>query len=246
MTPSQPMSQAELPRPDEPFWSWLDAALLFALAVPCLFISVLLSKGLLALAPAPPSDAVKAITLQFTAYALWFGVLILLLKTRYDQPFWRSLGCKVPWRGMLVTLLTGPTLVLVVAVLGQLLRTPVIDNSIERMLHGLVSILVVGFFASTLGPLAEELIFRGFLQPLMIRSLGVVFGIVFSSLPFALLHGPQYSWNWQHIVLLVLASSVFGYTRHRTGSTAASTLVHATYNLTFFAGFVLQRKDLFS
>lgn len=207
---------------------------------------MLLSKGLFALAPAPPSDAVKAITLQFTAYALWFGVLILLLKTRYDQPFWRSLGWKVPWGGMLVTLFAGPVLVLVVAVLGQLLRTPVIDNSIERMLHGLVSILVVGFFASTLGPLAEELIFRGFLQPLMIRSLGVVFGIVFSSLPFALLHGPQYSWNWQHIVLLVLASSVFGYTRHRTGSTAASTLVHATYNLTFFAGFVLQRKDLFS
>lgn len=246
MTPSQPMGREELPGPDAPFWSWLDAALLFALAVPCLFISVLLSKGLFALSPEPPSDAVKAITLQFTAYALWFGVLILLLKTRYDQPFWRSLAWRLPWRGMLTTLFTGPALVLVVAVLGQLLNTPVIDNSIERMLHGRMSILVVGFFASTLGPLAEELIFRGFLQPLMIRSLGVALGIVFSSLPFALLHGPQYSWNWQHIVLLVLASSVFGYTRHRTGSTAASTLVHATYNLTFFAGFLLQRKDLFS
>lgn len=246
MTEPESMIAEEEPRPEVPFWSWLDAAVLFALAVPCLFGAVFLSKGIFALAPVPSSDAVKAITLQFTAYALWFGVLILLLKTRYEQPFWRSLGWIVPWARMGVTLFAGPVLVLLVAVLGQLMNTPVIDNSIEKLLHGRMAILVVGFFASTLGPLAEELIFRGFLQPLMIRSLGVAGGILGSSLPFALLHGPQYSWSWQHIVLLVLASSVFGYTRHRTGSTAASTLVHATYNLTFFAGFLLQRKELFS
>ncbi|WP_321474312.1 type II CAAX endopeptidase family protein [uncultured Paludibaculum sp.] len=246
MTQPQTMPPDEAPRPSQPFWSWIDAALVFTLAVPCLFLSALLSKGLFALASSPPSDAAKAITLQFVAYVLWFGVLILLLKIRYDEPFWPSLGWRVPWPGMGPTLFAGPFLVFAVAILGQLLHTPVIDNSIEKMLHGRMSILLVGFFASTLGPLAEELIFRGFLQPLMIRTFGIAAGILFSSLPFALLHGPQYSWSWQHIVLLVLASSVFGFTRHRTGSTAASTLVHATYNLTFFAGFLLQRKELFS
>lgn len=246
MTQPQPMPSGEASRPDQPFWSWIDAAVVFALAVPCLFLSALLSKGLFALAPGQPSDAGKAITLQFLAYALWFGVLILLLKTRYDEPFWSSLGWRVPWPRMGLTVFAGPMLVVTVAVLGQLLNTPVIDNSIEKLLHGRMSILLVGFFATTLGPLAEELIFRGFLQPLMIRTFGIAAGILLSSLPFALLHGPQYSWSWQHIVLLVLASTVFGYTRHRTGSTAASTLVHATYNLTFFAGFLLQRKELFS
>lgn len=246
MTQPGSLFAEEGPRPAHPFWSWIDAALLFALAVPCLFLSALLSKGLFALASAPPSVAMKAITLQFGAYALWFGVLVLLLKTRYDEPFWASLGWKVPWPRMGLTIFAGPLLVLTVAVLGQVLNTPQIDNSIEKMLHGRMSILLVGFFATTLGPLAEELIFRGFLQPLMMRTFGVAAGIVLSSLPFALLHGPQYSWSWQHIVLLVLASTVFGFTRHRTGSTAASTLVHATYNLTFFAGYLLQRKELFS
>jgi membrane protease YdiL (CAAX protease family) len=246
MTQPQPMPPGEASGPDQPFWSWIDAALIFTLAVPCMFLALLLCKGVFALAPAPPSDAVKAITPQFTAYALWFGVLVLLFKTRYDEPFWRSLGWRIPWPRMGLTLFAGPVLVVTVAVLGQLLNTPAGDNTIEKLLHGRMSILLVGFFATTLGPLAEELIFRGFLQPLMIRTFGIAAGIVLSSLPFALLHGPQYSWNWQHIVLLVLASAVFGFTRHRTGSTAASTLVHATYNLTFFAGFLLQRKELFS
>ena len=103
---------------------------------------------------------------------------------------------------------------------------------------------MVGFFATTLGPLAEELVFRGFLQPLMMRTFGTAAGIVLASLPFSLAHGPQYSWSWRHVLLLFLASVVFGVVRWRTGSTAASTLVHATYNLTFFTGFLLQRKDL--
>jgi membrane protease YdiL (CAAX protease family) len=115
---------------------------------------------------------------------------------------------------------------------------------VARLLRDRWSILLVGTFAVTLGPLAEELIFRGFLQPLAVRSFGQWAGITLASAPFALLHGPQYAWNWQHMLLLFLASFVFGYTRHRTGSTAASTVVHATYNLTFFVGYLAQRREL--
>jgi membrane protease YdiL (CAAX protease family) len=128
--------------------------------------------------------------------------------------------------------------------LGSLLRTPNLDSPMQRLLEDKQSIALVGVFATTLGPLAEELIFRGFFQPLLVAKLGSIVGIAAASLPFALLHGPQYSWTWQHIVLLFMASLTFGVVRHRTGSTAASTMVHATYNLTFFTGFLLQRKEL--
>lgn len=230
--------------PEKPIWNWVDALLLIGATVPSVLAALLLSQALFIFLPSPPSDAVRALTAQFSAYALWFASLWLLLKLRYDEPFWASLGWRVPWPRMGLTLMLGPLLVVSVALLGELMHTPVIDNAIQRLLRDRLSIVLVGFFATTLGPLAEELIFRGFFQPLAIRATGVVAGISLASLPFALLHGPQYSWSWRHILLLFLASATFGAVRHLARSTAASTLVHAAYNLTFYIGFLLQRKDL--
>jgi membrane protease YdiL (CAAX protease family) len=59
------------------------------------------------------------------------------------------------------------------------------------------------------------------------------------------MHGPQYGWSWQHVVLVGVAGVVFGMVRHKTGSTAAAAAIHATYNLTFFAAFVFQRGKQF-
>jgi membrane protease YdiL (CAAX protease family) len=65
-------------------------------------------------------------------------------------------------------------------------------------------------------------------------------GLLVTALPFSLLHGPQYNWSWQRLLVLTLASIAFGLIRHRTGSTAASSLTHAAYNLTFLAGMLMQ------
>jgi len=34
---------------------------------------------------------------------------------------------------------------------------------------------------------------------------------------------------------------VFGYTRHKTGSTAAAAMVHVSYNITLAVGFLIQK-----
>jgi membrane protease YdiL (CAAX protease family) len=240
-TPAPP----PLPRRD-PFWSWPDAWMLAVLTVPCFALALALTHGVFLLLPRMPGEAVRVLSMQFAAYGFWFGALWLILRQRYHAPFWSSLGWRFPWPNMALTGILGPALVVVVAVLGEALHTPVIDNAVARLLRDRWSILLVGAFAVTLGPLAEELIFRGFVQPLAVRSFGKWAGITLASAPFALLHGPQYAWNWQHVLLLFLASFVFGYTRHRTGSTAASTVVHATYNLTFFVGYLAQRRELLS
>lgn len=227
-----------------PFWGWSDVALFASLALPCIFLASALTRLLFLCSPTPPGEATRAMTLQALGYIMWFVGLWLLLKLRYDQPFWRSMGWRVPWPYPGWTLLLGPVLVLVILGLGALLRTPVIDNSIQQLLRDRWSVILVGAFAVTIGPLAEELMFRGFLQPVAMRTFGSWAGIALASAPFALLHGPQYQWSWQHIALLFLASYTFGVVRWRAGSTAASTLVHAGYNLTFYLGYVLQRKDL--
>jgi membrane protease YdiL (CAAX protease family) len=109
------------------------------------------------------------------------------------------------------------------------------------LLRDRVSLILVGAVAVTLGPLCEELAFRGFLLPLLIRSLSALPGILITALLFASLHGPEYAWSWRHLLLITLAGVAFGWMRYRSGSTATATVMHAAYNLTFFVGMVAQR-----
>jgi len=53
--------------------------------------------------------------------------------------------------------------------------------------------LLIGVFGVTIGPLCEELIFRGFLMPLLTRSFGALPASA-AAVPFALMHGEEYAW----------------------------------------------------
>jgi uncharacterized protein len=234
------------PRPQYPFWGYQDLVLFFGAAFPSLVIAALLVRVVRGVFPnIPASKSFDALIVQFFGYCLLFLCLYLMFRVRYGQPFWASLAWWGSRRGIAIALFAGPFLALTVAVIGLLLEQPEIDNPFQGFLRERLSIVLFGVFVTTLGPLFEELAFRGFLQPLLSRSLGPVMGILLGSVPFALLHGPQYGWSWQHIALIGVASAVFGIVRHVTGSTAAAAGMHATYNLTFFMGFVFQRGTQF-
>lgn len=229
--------------PAHPFWTWRDALLFGGMALPCFALATALAQGLFRLFPVEPA-APRLMTMQFAGFGLWFLALYAMLRVRYGQPFWASMGWRVPWPGMVLTALAGPALAVAVAVSGMLLKTPEIQSSIHLLMRDRWSALLIGVLAATLAPLFEELLFRGFLLPLLVRSTGAAAGVVLCSLPFTLLHGPQYHWTWQHMALLFLASSAFCVIRLRTGSTAAAALAHSTYNLTFFVVYVLSGKVL--
>ena len=114
----------------------------------------------------------------------------------------------------------------------------------KQLLTDRLSLTLMGVAAATLGPLCEELAFRGFLFPLLARSMGAALGIVVTALPFTLLHGPQYGWSWRHLLFVMIAAMSFTWVRHRSGSTAASTVTHATYNMIFFVLYLFQAKEL--
>jgi len=128
--------------------------------------------------------------------------------------------------------------------LAPLLRAKDIDvNLLRQMLSDPVARPMLIAFGITIGPLVEEMLFRGILLPVAMRGLGVAGALALTSVPFALIHGPQYSWSWQHILLLVFVSVAFGMIRLRSGSTMASTLTHAAYNLMMFAAYFITTKD---
>ncbi len=81
-----------------------------------------------------------------------------------------------------------------------------------------------GLLAVVVAPALEELIFRGFAQPLLSRYLGAAGGILVSSLLFSALHGLS---AFGPILALSL---VLGWLRWRTGGLAAPLLVHGLHN----------------
>ena len=224
------------------YWNWFDLAVFFLLAPPSMVAGFALVNLVYTLFPGSlPTRAAMLLPAQFTAYGLWFAGLYLLLKLRYGRPFWRSLGWRIPESGLVRSFLHGPTLAVVIGVLGYVLKTPDIQMPIKDLMTDATSIALVGIFATTLGPAFEELAFRGFLLPLAAKSIRPWPAIVATALPFSALHGPQYAWSWRHLLLLTLASVAFGWVRYRSASTAAAAFTHAGYNLTFLIAYLVQR-----
>lgn len=221
-----------------PFWTYEDIGLMIGLVVPAMATAMLCGW---ALKPIFPNKAVASVVLQIVIYLVMLGGLAGMLRLRYRADFWPSMGWRIPWPLMLATLLAGPVLAIAMAALGYALQAPRGGMLMDDLLQDRLSIFAIGLGATTFGPLCEEILFRGFAQPLLVRDLGPAPGMLLCSLPFSLLHGPQYGWSWQHLVLLTLASLVFGWVRWRANSTAASTLLHSTYNLTFFMALLTQR-----
>lgn len=138
------------------------------------------------------------------------------------------------------------------------------DAPIEQLFRNPALIWFLALFGVVLGPLFEEFAFRGFLLPAIANAvdylriprdpdplvslerliawrssstfsaLALTVSTVITSLLFALLHAPQLGYTWPAVALLATVSAVLCLVRIRTGSVAASALVHGCYNLSIF------------
>jgi uncharacterized protein len=86
--------------------------------------------------------------------------------------------------------------------------------------------IAAGIFVVVIAaPLAEELLFRGFLQRSLLHHVPVWAAILISSFAFSLVHGQFYA-----IPGLMSLSIAFGYIYHRTGSLRTNILLHMANN----------------
>jgi hypothetical protein len=223
-------------RNNSAFWSYEDLALLLSAILPCYVGAYMLVRF-----SGATSKEGQTLILQSSLYALLLGALYLLVAWRYHKPFWSSLGWVRPSRGAWWCVVGGPLLAVTVSVLAVVLHAPEGPDAVKGLITGRASLVIVMIFAVALGPIFEELFFRGFLFPLLAKTFGAAGGIVLSAIPFALLHGAQYQWAWQQVAMVGIAGLAFGFVRHRTGSTAASTILHSSFNLTQFVAFLALR-----
>lgn len=96
--------------------------------------------------------------------------------------------------------------------------------------NGLNALLALGLVLILLQASAEEILLRGWLQPVLVRALSPLPGILLASIAFALLHlaiGPIELSSFANIVL---AGVLFGVLRHRTGGLVAPVAAHFAWN----------------
>lgn len=238
-----PIPSFETPPPRDPFFDYTDLFVFIGIAVPCLFLALLLVRAFRIFVPI--NTSIQLLLVQSVWYFLVFGSLAALFRIRYHRPFWSSLNWRLtPFGTAGAAMLAGPALVLSIGLLGTALRTPEIEAPFEQMLTSPGTIVLLGILVAILGPVAEELAFRGFLMPLLIRSIGPASGIVATGIIFGSVHGYEYQWSWQYMLLISLVGCVFGWAKYKTRSTVTSALMHATFNLTQFVALLLRNRTI--
>jgi len=234
-----------MPQRGTPAWGYHDLVLFLSAVLPSLALSAALLRVTLIVVPKLlSSDAARTLVFQSFMYVFLVGSLYLVIVWRYGSPFWRALGWtfEIPYGWLLMA--AGPVLTILLSVLGVLLRAPSDSSQIEVLIKSRASLAAVMLFGVVLAPIFEEMLFRGFLLPLLARSMGPWPGIFLTALPFGLLHGAQNRWAWQPIVLIGLAGVVFGYVRYKTKSTTSAFVMHSAYNATGFLGYALTHWQL--
>jgi uncharacterized protein len=234
------------PRPPrDPFWGYNDLLIFLGIAPVALLLgafTVNLFFRLLRIHPA--AQVVELLPEQFAGYVLLFGGLAALFRIWYGRPFWRSLGWRALRLPFSLVMVAGVATAVLVAFGGAAIHMGDQPNPMTDLMKGRTALILMAIFGVTAAPIAEELVFRGFLQPLLVRSLGPALGILLQAIPFGLLHFQEYGNSWAHAILICLAGAAFGWMRYATGSTKASALMHASYNALFFAAAFSAGKDL--
>lgn len=160
-------------------------------------------------------------------------VFMRLVVLRYGDA---SFPAAVRWRwpeARVKYLAGGFAMSIVILALSRYLPIPK-SLPIDELFHDARTAYWFAAFGILVAPFFEELFFRGFLYPVLRQRLSNPVAIPVTAFCFALIHEPQLAHAWAPLLMIFLVGVVLTLVRARTGSVAASFLVHAGYNATLF------------
>ncbi|OGI16765.1 MAG: hypothetical protein A2287_01070 [Candidatus Melainabacteria bacterium RIFOXYA12_FULL_32_12] len=89
---------------------------------------------------------------------------------------------------------------------------------------------IISIMAVFIAPIIEEIFFRGFMQPALVKVLGVFGGIFVTAMIFGFSHA-QYLGYSTALVAVITIGLILGITRHQTGSVMPGIFAHLFNNL---------------
>ncbi|TAE93072.1 MAG: CPBP family intramembrane metalloprotease [Verrucomicrobia bacterium] len=177
-----------------------------------------------------------ALVLNAAMFAIFVGAVWAIVRWRVRPTDWLGLR----WSAWVHLLWFGPTIVLgmwlvmgllqvagYMAFMEEWLGTPSMQESVELLKESKDSTVValMALSAAVVAPLAEEIIFRGYLYPVAKKWSGKVCAVVFSALWFSACHG-----NVPLILPLFLLGVILALAYEKTGSIWAPIGIHFFFN----------------
>jgi len=233
------------PAPRDPVWSGWDVLQIAGLSIVAIivfaFVLVVAAQKLfyptLSFTQVGTYPLISVVA-QGLAYLLVFAFMDTLVKRQTAQPFWQAVHWNWPTNWM-PFLLGGVVLSVALQGVAHLLPIPK-ELPMDRFFQTPGEAWALSLFGVTFAPLFEEMFFRGFLYPVLVRRLGVTAAVVLTAMGFGLIHAPQLAHAWGPVLLIFLVGLALTITRAMTNSVAPGFLMHVAYNGTIsvliFAG----------
>jgi membrane protease YdiL (CAAX protease family) len=237
------------------------AALFGSLSIMCILACVLVTAGLVHIRT--DADQLKhvgaVIAAQAAGYVVTLAISMWLFSILWTKPFlvgieWNGLALRRYWQRLAPL---GIILAIAATLVDSHLPQPK-KVRIEELFNTTAHCWEITAFGILLGPLFEEIAFRGFLLPALATAYdwlaldrtpaglrrwetatghtraALLFGSIFSSIAFAAIHADQLSSAWGPLAVLFCVGMIISYVRVRTHSVASTVLLHAVYNATQF------------
>jgi membrane protease YdiL (CAAX protease family) len=225
------MDTSAPPHPCEfPFWGYSAVVTEFLVGMTSLVVVAIILNVAEPAVYRKLSVVGRRVTSQSLGYALFLAAGSAMFRRRYHQPFLRAVRLSNQPSGLGAALLVGSLLSLAVMLVAAVVGSKA--GNIGEVPGGLRASWPAALFGITFGPFTEEAVFRGLLQPVVVRSVGVPLGIGIPALLYGIALMPQYGLTW-NCGSVAVASATWGWVRHRTGSTTAAVVAHAAYNGTW-------------
>jgi len=215
----------------DPFWGYTDLLLLLGLLAASLAV-IMFGTALWSFwQPSVKDNVIElALPMQFVLYIFVYLCFLVIFKFKYDRGVFEALKWRKTPHSLLMAGLGGILLAFGLSLLADLIHTPKVDTPFDQLVKTPFSMLLLAVTAVLLAPLFEEMLFRGFLQPLLSRTFGVALGIGMTAVLFGGLHASEYQGSWQYVVAITVVGVALGVVRARTDSLIPGAVMHGSFN----------------
>jgi uncharacterized protein len=223
-------------------WDVLQIAVLTIVSILVFLVAVAAAARRFLYPHLPFVEVIKyplvSVAAQLLAYILVLGFMAAVATRGPGRGFWKEVRWKWPvaWSAYL---LAGVVLSIGLQGVAHFLPMPK-ELPIDRFFQTRQEAWALAIFGMTFAPLMEELFFRGFLYPVLVRRLGIGVAVVITAASFGLIHAPQLGRAWGPVLVIFLVGLTLTIARAVTKSVAPGFLMHVAYNgtisvLIFFA-----------
>jgi membrane protease YdiL (CAAX protease family) len=187
----------------------------------------------------PASEGLFLLLFQGVLDLLILMFIYLTITLKYNSPFLPS----IKW------VQRGNTHIWAYPPLGVLLALTVLSASalwpssskppIEELLKYRTTALMFAALGVFVAPFVEEVIFRGFIYPVVERRCGKLSAVIVTAMLFTTVHLGQLWGSWVGIILILLVGFTLSTVRSATDSLIPSFAIHLSYNATICLLFLI-------